>query len=128
MTVRPSKTQISMGIRPVWSESLLSAGRNLGPLATHWAHSEDSDQTGWMHRLIWVFAGHTLILLALSCRGSYIISTDFDTKKKKKKENVLTIIIVSYLHHYKHVNCHIFKNSVIEMILFWLNWIVEKIL
>ena len=31
--------------------------RNLGSLATHWAHSEDSDQTGRMPRLIWVFAG-----------------------------------------------------------------------
>ena len=26
--------------------------------ATHWAHSEDC-QTGWMPRLIWVFAGRT---------------------------------------------------------------------
>ena len=33
-------------------------------LATHWAHSEDSDQTGRMR---------TLILLVLSCRGSYIV-------------------------------------------------------
>ena len=41
MCVRPAKTQISLGIRPVWSESLLSAWRKLGPLATHWAHSED---------------------------------------------------------------------------------------
>ena len=44
--VRPAKTQISLGIRPVWSESSLSAGRKLGSLATHWAHSEDSDQPG----------------------------------------------------------------------------------
>ena len=57
--VRPAKTQISLGIRPVWSESSLSAWRKLGSLATHWAHSEDSDQTGRMHRLIWVFAGRT---------------------------------------------------------------------
>ena len=57
-----------MGIRPVWSESSLSAWRSIGSLATHWAHSEDSDQTG----LIWVFAGPTLILLVLSCRGSYV--------------------------------------------------------
>ena len=57
--VRPAKTQISLGIRPVWSESLLSAWRKLGSLATHWAHSEDSDQTGRMPRLIWVFAGCT---------------------------------------------------------------------
>ena len=70
VVVRPAKTQISLGIRPVWSESLLSAWRKLGSLATHWVHSEDSDQTGRMPRLIWVFAGHTLILLILSCRGS----------------------------------------------------------
>ena len=71
--VRPAKTQISLGICPVWSESWLSAWRKLGPLATHWAHSEDSDQTGRMPRLIWVFAGHILTLLVLSCRGSYIV-------------------------------------------------------
>ena len=35
MTVRPAKTQISLGIRPVWSESSLSAWRKLGSLATH---------------------------------------------------------------------------------------------
>ena len=35
------------------------------------ADSEDSDQTGRMPRLIWVFAGRTLTLLVLSCRGSY---------------------------------------------------------
>ena len=31
-------------LRPVWSETLLSAWWKLGSLATHWAHSEDSDQ------------------------------------------------------------------------------------
>ena len=70
VAVRPAETQISLGIRPFWSESSLCA---------HWvdkdtrflhADSEDSDQTGRMPRLIWVFAGHTLILLVLSCRGS----------------------------------------------------------
>ena len=53
--VRPAKTQISLGIRPVWSESSLSAWKKLGSLATQWAHSEDSDQTGRMPRLNWVF-------------------------------------------------------------------------
>ena len=71
VAVCPVKTQINLGIRPVWSESSLSAWRNLGFLATHWAHSEDSDQTGRMPRLIWVFAGRTLILLVLSCCGSW---------------------------------------------------------
>ena len=56
--VHPAKTQISLGIRPVWSESLLSAWRKLGSLATHRAHSEDSDQTVRIPRLISVFAGH----------------------------------------------------------------------
>ena len=36
-----AKTQISLGIRPVWSDSSLSAWRKLGSLATHWAHSKD---------------------------------------------------------------------------------------
>ena len=69
VVVRPAKTQISLGIRPVWSESSLSAWRNIGSLSTHWAHSEDSDQTGRMPR---VFAGRTATLLVLSCRGSFL--------------------------------------------------------
>ena len=73
MSVRPAKTRITMGIRPVWSETWLCA---------HWvakdpsflhAYSKDSDETGQMPRLIWVFAGCTLILLVLSCRGSFVI-------------------------------------------------------
>ena len=72
MTVCPAKTQINMGIRPVWSEFSLSAWRKLGSLATPWAHSKDSDQTGQMPRLIWVFTGPTVILLALSWGGSII--------------------------------------------------------
>ena len=72
MSVRPAKTQMSQGIRPVWSVSSLSAWRNLGSLATHSAHSEDRDQTGRMPRLIWVFAGRTVTLLVLSYRGSFI--------------------------------------------------------
>ena len=71
-SVRLAETQISLGICPVWSESSLSAWRKLGSLATHSAHSEDSDQTGWMPRLIWVFAGCTVTLFVLSCCGSYI--------------------------------------------------------
>ena len=55
LPVCPAKTQINLGIRPVRSEFLVSAWRNIGPLTTYWAHSEDSDQTG----RIWVFAGRT---------------------------------------------------------------------
>ena len=58
-------------IRPVWSESLLCASWVAkDPNFLH-ADSEDADQTWGMPRLIWVFAGHTLILLVLLCRGSF---------------------------------------------------------
>ena len=55
--VRPAKTQISLGIRPNWSESLLCAqwiAKN--PSFLH-ADSKDSDQNGRMPMLIGVFAG-----------------------------------------------------------------------
>ena len=71
MTVHPTKTQTSLSISPVWSESLLYAWKNLEFWATYWAYSKNSDQTGWMPRLIWVFAGHTITLLVLSYRSSY---------------------------------------------------------
>ena len=77
MSVRPAKTQISLGICPVWSESSLCTQRVAkDPSFLHVDSedsdqtSEDSDQTGRMPRLIWLFAGRTLILLVLSCHGS----------------------------------------------------------
>ena len=52
VAVRPAKTQISLGIRPVWSESSLSTQWVAkGPSFLH-VDSEDSDQTGRMPRLI----------------------------------------------------------------------------
>ena len=74
MSVRPAKTQISLGIRPVWSESSLCAQWVTKDRRFLHADSEDSDQTGPMPRLIGVFAGRTLILLVLSCRGSIIVA------------------------------------------------------
>ena len=41
-----------------------------GSLATQWVHSENSDQTGRMPRLIWVFTGCIVTLLVLSWGGS----------------------------------------------------------
>ena len=73
MTVHPAKTQISLGIRPVWSESSLCAQWVAKDLSFLHADSKDSDQTGWMPRLIWVFPGSILILLVLSCRGSNLV-------------------------------------------------------
>ena len=59
MTVRPAKTQISLGICPVWSQSLLCAQWVAKDPGFLHVNSEDSDQTGWMSRLIWVCAGCT---------------------------------------------------------------------
>ena len=62
-------------LRSAWA----SAQSDQSSLCTQWvakdpsflhADSEDSDQTEWMPRLIWVFAGRKVILLVLSCRGS----------------------------------------------------------
>ena len=62
MRVRPAKIQISLGIRPVWSESLLCTEWVAEDPSFLHADSEDSDQIGQMRT-------HTL--LVLSCRGSF---------------------------------------------------------
>ena len=55
--LRKTKTQISLHIRAVWSESSLSAWRNIASLAIQNEHSEDSEKIARMRRLIWIFAG-----------------------------------------------------------------------
>ena len=79
--VHSAKTQISLDIRPVWSESSLSAWRSIGSLTTDWVHSKDSDQSGRMPRLIWVFAGHIFIFgFVMSWLKCFIIIKDLDFK------------------------------------------------
>ena len=73
MSVRPAKTQISLGICPVWPESSQCAQWVAEDPSFLHADSEDSDQTGRMPRLIWVFSGRTAILLVVSCRGSHVL-------------------------------------------------------
>ena len=66
--VRAAKTQIRLGITPVWSEASLCAqwvGKE--PNALH-ADIEDSDQTGRMPRLILVFAGCTCYFVGFVMR------------------------------------------------------------
>ena len=63
--VRPAKTQISLGICPVWSVfavRMKKAWMLSYPMSTQWRLWSD-----WADaRLIWVFAGCTVILLVLS--------------------------------------------------------------
>ena len=89
-------------------QSSLCAWRKLGPLATHWAHSEDSDQTGRMRRrmprLIWVFAGCTATLLVLSCRDAIISMILFSGHcRQLKKINIK-----------KWVNCSFYRSRFLK--------------
>ena len=66
-SVRPAKTQISLGIRRVWSES------------------------SRMPRLIWVFAGRTLILLVLSCHGSFYFDRTIMSYRESRRFTETTL-------------------------------------
>ena len=57
--VRPTKIQISLRIRAVWSESSLRAVWIAKDAKSLHADNEDSDQTVRMRRLIWVLDGRT---------------------------------------------------------------------
>ena len=76
MSVRPAKTQISLGIRPVWSESSLGAQWVAKDPSFLHADSEDSDQTGRMPRadmsLRWA---HTHFVGFFMSRLSYCFSS-----------------------------------------------------
>ena len=77
------KAQVSLGICPVWSESLLSAWRKLGYLATHWAHNKDSDRRlGWCPGWSEYSLGAQFILLVLSWGGSNHRQTIISPDKK----------------------------------------------
>ena len=69
--MRPAKPQISLGIRPVWSESPLSAWRNptwvpCYPLSAQWRLIGLGGCPGWSESSL----GAQVILLVLSCCGS----------------------------------------------------------
>ena len=61
--VRPAKTQIRLGIHPVWSESSLCAQWVAKDPKAFFMQTAKTDQTGQMPRLIWVFTGHTCHLV-----------------------------------------------------------------
>ena len=106
-SVCPAKTQISLGICPVWSESSLSTWRKLWSLATHWAHSEDSDQTGRMPRLIWVFTGHTCHFIGFVLRRlSYqFIWASSQKLLKTVFQNLIKWFTVKILNIWTPENC-----------------------
>ena len=76
VTVHPAKTQISLGIRPVWPEPSLTPWGKLGSLATHWVHSEDSDETRWMPRQMSLRWAHShfvgFVMSQLICHYTFL--------------------------------------------------------
>ena len=82
--VCPVKTQISLGIRPVWSESSLSTWRKLGPLATHWAHSKGDAQADlslcWAHSHFVGFVMGWLISI-IAQHSLHVAGSSMDTLK-----------------------------------------------
>ena len=136
MSVRPAKTQISLGIHPVWSESSLCAQCVAkDPMLLH-ADSEDSDQTGRMPRLIWVFAGRTAILLVLSCRGSYTLGPKYPrymhTRTYKQYTWYLCILgsrntrtYKSKRIHFEHICCLEKKNFCFCFVLKKIFWLLD---
>ena len=77
--VRPAKTHISLGIRTVWSESLLCAQWAAKDPSFLHEDSEDSDQTERIPRLISVFTGRTCHFVGFVMRRLilFIIITAF---------------------------------------------------
>ena len=80
---RPEKTPISLGIRPVWSESSLCAQSVAKDPSFLHADSEDSGQTGRMPRLIWVFAGRICQFVGFVMRWLNFDRNNFTSKRKE---------------------------------------------
>ena len=75
MTVRPAKTQISLGIHPNSESSLCVQWVAKDPSFLN-ADSEGSDQTGRMPRLLGVFAGRTCHFVGFVTRRLICIFLD----------------------------------------------------
>ena len=86
--VRPAKTQISLGICPVWSESsLCTQWVAKDPSFLH-ADSEDSDQTGRMPRLIWVVAVRACLFVDFVMRRLIYLTFKMELANKILTEEV----------------------------------------
>ena len=96
-SLHPAKTQISLAIRPGWSESSLSAWRNIGFSVTHWAHTAKTlirlgGCPGWSKSSLGtciIFDGFVIRRL------KYLAAEDHRTLKS------LTLLLLSYEPHHE---------------------------
>ena len=127
MNVRPAKTQISQGMRQVWSESSLSAWRNIGSIATHWAQGKTLIRLGgcpgWSesslgaHLFCW-FCHETsyLMLKASFCilhKGSndsvqYIFLLPLKTLTSQKRTRHVLLLIMRHCRNVSRFKKHFF--------------------
>ena len=101
MNVPPAKTQISLGIRPVWSESSLCAQWVAKKTRFLHADSEYSDRTGWMPRLIWVSAGCTCYFAGFVLR--WLINVGSGSHENKSGDTMFAILFCLWLLIYTHI-------------------------
>ena len=96
-----------------------SAQSDQSSLRAHWiakdpsflhADSDDSDQTGRTPRLIWVFAGRTVILLVLSWGGSYMPNGLFPPYLLD--ESISSLRVPGVLFHFYSILIDILVNKV----------------
>ena len=117
--VRPAKTQISLCIHALLSEYLLIACAFYSLQAIQSRMKKNPCHTGWLYSLIWVFAGHTGLIVGFVLRGlkynmqniqikpnelgdpkgpedkNYTENFFLKKKKKKKKNNIK----ICHLHY-----------------------------
>ena len=118
MTVRPAKTQISLGIRPVWSESSLCAHwvakfSSCGQQRL-WSESLlDAQPFCWFCRGSWVFYFCSFLLLfwyySLNSRfiivfGDHVIST---------KNSIIATFWISWFQYFQCISNH-FSNHTLS--------------
>ena len=87
--------RLSLGIRPVWSESSLSAWRKLGSLTTHWASAQSDLRLCWAHShfvgfVMWrlkcqMKTGLTYIDAVKSCRYANLLDLGNQRREKIKE-------------------------------------------
>ena len=116
--MRPVNTQISLGICPVWSESSLYAQWVAKDRSFLYADSKDSDQTGRMPRLIWVFAGWTCHFVGFIMR--WLINVHAQTLSRAR--DVALSDASSTTVHSRYLKIQGTKKNTLST-MFALNWI-----
>ena len=143
MAVRPAKTQISLGIFPVWSESSLSAWGKLGSLSTQgrlwsdWADTRADLSLRWAHTHFVGFVCHGSFVFCSGLvqprdwKGSpyylmYMQQTQCQTLRKLYRISSQHSNVTScYIHHKNCKEVSIFCCNYSKIWIMWFYHIIE---